>query len=188
VYEDAVTALRRGDAVVLPTDTVYGIAVATSVPGATARIFEIKERPTTVPLPVLVADEEQALAIAEVDDVASELMARFWPGGLTIVLPRRPSFTADLGGVDDATVGVRVPAHRVAVELARQVGPLATTSANLHGRPTPPTAAEVAAELGPGVAVVIDGGRCDGAPSTVVRVVDGAVDVLREGAVDVSRG
>jgi L-threonylcarbamoyladenylate synthase len=183
VHEDAVAALRAGEPVVLPTDTVYGIAVAVAVPGATARIFEIKERPTTVPLPVLVADEAQAREIAEVGPLAAELMERFWPGGLTIVLPRRASFTADLGGEDATTDGLRVPAHPVPVDLARRVGPLATTSANLHGRPTAPTAREVAAELGAGVAVVIDGGRCDGAPSTVVRVEDGAIEVLRQGAV-----
>jgi L-threonylcarbamoyladenylate synthase len=183
VHEEAVAALRGGGAVVVPTDTVYGVAVAANVAGATDRLFVIKERPTTVPLPVLVADRAQAEEIAEVPPIAAALMARHWPGGLTIVLPRRPSFVVDLGGEDDATVGVRVPAHPVPVDLARRVGPLATTSANRHGRPTPPTAAEVAAELGSGVAVVIDGGRCDGAPSTVVRVVEDRVEVLRQGSV-----
>jgi len=176
-----VDALRRGEVVVLPTDTVYGVAVAASVPGATARLFAVKDRPTDVALPVLVADEAQARTIAEVSPVAEGLMRAHWPGGLTIVLPRRAGFDADLGGRDPSTVGVRVPAHDVPRELARKVGPLVTTSANRHGQPTPPTAEEVRAVLD--VAVVIDGGRCEGAPSTVVRVDGDTVEILRQGAV-----
>lgn len=183
MQDAAVAALRRGEAIVLPTDTVYGIAVSASVPGATSRIFEVKERPSTVPLAVLVADEAQARTVVEVSDLAAELMARHWPGGLTIVLPRRAGFTADLGGIGASTVGVRVPAHAVPVELAREVGPLATTSANRHGRPTPRTADGVVVELGDGIAVVIDGGTCDGAPSTVVAVRGDEIELLRRGAV-----
>jgi L-threonylcarbamoyladenylate synthase len=186
MLDAAVAALRRGQAIVVPTDTVYGIAVATAVPGATARIFAIKERPTTVALPVLVADEAQARTIAEVSPAAAALMARHWPGALTIVLPRRPTFDVDLGGTDASSVGVRVPDHPIPVALARQVGPLATTSANRHGRPTPVTAAEVRAELGAGIEVVIDGGPCDGAPSTVVSVVGDEIRILRHGAVVVT--
>jgi tRNA threonylcarbamoyl adenosine modification protein (Sua5/YciO/YrdC/YwlC family) len=110
-------------------------------------------------------------------------MQRHWPGGLTIVLPRRGGFDVDLGGTDQTTVGVRVPDHHVVVALARRVGPLAVTSANRHGRPTPPTAAEVKTELG--IDVAVDGGRCDGTPSTVVAVIDGVVEILRQGAVTV---
>ena len=182
---EAVAALGRGEAVVVPTDTVYGLAVASIVPGATAKLFAIKGRPTGVALPVLVADEAQARTIAAVSPRAAELMARHWPGALTIVLPRLPDFQADLGGLDTSTVGVRVAAHPVPVALARAVGPLATTSANRHGRPTPLTAEDVVAELGVAVAVVIDGGRCDGAPSTVVSVVGDTIEVLRRGAITV---
>jgi tRNA threonylcarbamoyl adenosine modification protein (Sua5/YciO/YrdC/YwlC family) len=183
MLEEAVDALLAGEVVVVPTDTVYGVAVALAVPGATRAIFELKERPADVPLPVLVADEAQARELAVVSPRAAALMAEHWPGALTIVLPRAPGFDADLGGRDATTVGLRVPAHDVPRELARRVGPLATTSANLHGRPTPPTADEVRSELA--VRVVIDGGRCDGAPSTVVRVDGDDVVVLRQGAVTV---
>lgn len=184
MLDEAVDALLRGEVIVVPTDTVYGVAVAASVPGATAQLFAVKERPADVPLPVLVADEEQARTVAEVSPAAASLMAAYWPGGLTIVLPRRAGFDVDLGGVDDGTVGVRVPDHDVPRELARRVGPLVTTSANRHGRPTPATAAEVAAELR--VAIVLDGGRCEGAPSTVVRVDGESISVLRPGAVTVA--
>jgi L-threonylcarbamoyladenylate synthase len=185
MHEEAVAALRRGEVIVLPTDTVYGVAVAAGVEGATAELFRIKARPETVALPVLVADVTQARSIAQVGAVEAALMDRFWPGGLTIVLPRRSDFVADLGGTDATTVGVRVPAHPIPIALARAVGPLVTTSANRHGRPTPKTAGAVATELGHGIAVVIDGGPCRGAPSTVVRVVGDDVEVLRQGAVDV---
>src|SRR5205085_5791936 len=146
--DDAVAALLRGEVVVVPTDTVYGVAVAASVAGATARLFEVKARPTDVALPVLVADEEQARTIAEVPPRAAELMAAHWPGGLTIVLPRRAEFDVDLGGTDPSTVGVRVPDPDVPRELARRVGPLVTPSANRHGQPTPAPADEVPRQLG----------------------------------------
>jgi len=180
VLDEAVAALERGEAIVIPTDTVYGVA---ALPAHTARLFAVKERPTDVALPVLCADLDQVREIAEVPARAADLAAAHWPGGLTIVLPRTAGFDADLGGTDPSTVGVRVPAHDVPRELARRVGPLVTTSANLHGRPTPATAADAAAELG--VTVFVDGGVLDGAPSTVVRVAGENVEILRQGAVTV---
>lgn len=176
----AEAALRRGEAIVIPTDTVYGVAC---LPAFTARLFEVKGRPTDVALPVLVADRPQAETVATFSPRAAELADRHWPGGLTLVLPRAAGFDADLGGTDTATVGVRVPDHDVPRELARRVGPLVTTSANRHGRPTPATAADAAAELG--VAVWLDGGVLGGAPSTVVRVLGESVEILRQGAVAV---
>jgi L-threonylcarbamoyladenylate synthase len=181
----AITALRAGEVVVVPTDTVYGIAVDPSRPGATDRLFALKDRPTDVPLPILAADADQALSLAaEVPPVARRFADAFWPGGLTIVLPRRAGLGYDLGGADDATIGVRVPDHEVPRALALAVGPLATTSANLHGRPTPETAAGVATELA-GVAVVLDGGRCAGAASTVVVCTDDGWRVVREGRIGI---
>ena len=183
--DDAIAALRAGDVVAIPTDTVYGIAVDPTRPGATDRLFAIKERPSDVAIPILAADTEQAFALAaEVPRVARQLAEAFWPGGLTIVLPRRPGLGLDLGGPDDATIGVRVPDHEVPRALARAVGPLATTSANRHGRPTPETVDGVSAEL-TGIAVVLDGGRCAGAPSTVVVCAGDGWRVVREGRIGV---
>jgi L-threonylcarbamoyladenylate synthase len=181
---EAVAALLAGQPVVLPTDTVYGLAVDPSRPGATERLFTIKERPTDAALPVLAADLDQAFALADHVPAAARLLAeRFWPGGLTLVIPRKASVRFDLGGMDDETIGVRVPDHPVPLGIAAQVGPIAATSANLHGRPTPETAAEVVAELGDRVSIVIDGGRCAGSASTVVSCTDAAVTILREGRV-----
>jgi L-threonylcarbamoyladenylate synthase len=182
--DEATEALKAGHPVVIPTDTVYGVAVDPSCPGATDRLFEVKERPTDAALPVLAADRDQAFALTQgMPDAARRLAERFWPGALTLVLPRRPSVDFDLGGLDDRTIGVRVPDHDVVRALAARVGPLAATSANLHRRPTPDTAEGVLAELGGSVALILDGGRCDGAPSTVVSCTSDGVHVLREGRI-----
>lgn len=177
-------ALLAGRVVVLPTDTVYGVAAAISVPGATAALFSVKQRPVDVALPVLCADEDQARSLAgELPPGAEQLMATCWPGPLTVVVPRRAELNLDLGGPDDTTIGLRVPAAEVVRTIARAVGPLACTSANRHGEPTPATAAAVAAALGSGVAAVVDGGTLGGAPSTVVAWHEGRPRILREGAV-----
>lgn len=182
--EAAVGALRAGEVIVIPTDTVYGLAVDATRAGGTGRLFALKARPLDVAIPVLAADADQAFALAaEVPPAARRLAAELWPGGLTIVVPRRPGLGIDLGGPDDATIGLRVPDHDVPRALAARVGPLATTSANRHGEPTPVTAGEVAAVFGDGIGVVLDGGACAGAPSTVVVCTGAAVRVVREGAV-----
>jgi L-threonylcarbamoyladenylate synthase len=180
--DEAVAALREGLVVVIPTDTVYGVAADPFRPGATSRLFEAKGRPTRVQLPVLVDSIEQAESVATVDERARGLMERFWPGGLTVVVRRRPGVDLELGD-DTGTVGLRCPDHPVARRLCADVGPLATTSANLHGGATPPTAGEVAALFGDAVAAVVDGGRCEGRPSTVVDCTGTDVVLLREGTV-----
>jgi L-threonylcarbamoyladenylate synthase len=182
--DEAAAALVEGRVVALPTDTVYGLAVDAFHPGATERLFAAKRRPHDVDLPVLVAspDDVQRLA-ADVPPFARALMDRWWPGPLTLVLRRRPHLDVDLGARHD-TVGVRCPASDVVRELAARIGPLATTSANRHGEPTPATALGVAAVFEDGeVAVVVDGGPCGGTPSTVLDVTDGEPRILREGAI-----
>ncbi|TMM14230.1 MAG: threonylcarbamoyl-AMP synthase [Actinobacteria bacterium] len=179
----ALQALEAGRVVALPTDTVYGLGVDPFRPGASDRLFAIKRRPRTVDLPLLVAGADQVLTVATaVPPIAARLMGRYWPGPLTLVLPRRPDLAADLGD-DEATVGVRCPDHEVPLMLCRRRGPLVTTSANLHGQPTLTTAAEVEAALGEALAVVLDGGPCAGEPSTVVDCTGEAPKCLREGRI-----
>jgi tRNA threonylcarbamoyl adenosine modification protein (Sua5/YciO/YrdC/YwlC family) len=181
--KEAAEALRGGHSVALPTDTVYGLAVDPSVLGATDRLFEAKHRPHDVDLPVLVADVAQAMSLATaVPEPAITLMNRLWPGALTLVIPRALDLAADLGE-DDATIGVRCPDHPVPRALCATVGPLATTSANLHGEPTLESAERVAEVFGDSVAVVLDGGRCAGAPSTVVDCTGFEPKLLREGCI-----
>jgi L-threonylcarbamoyladenylate synthase len=180
---EAVRALGQGRPVGLPTDTVYGLAADPFRPGATDRVFAAKRRPRDVSVPLLVSGVEQALSVATaVPDLALELMARYWPGALTIVIPARAGLGADLGD-DDLTVGVRCPAHPVPLALCAAVGPLATTSANRHGEPPMTTAQEVAGAFGDEVPVVLDGGVCTGSPSTVVDCTGPELKLLREGRI-----
>jgi tRNA threonylcarbamoyl adenosine modification protein (Sua5/YciO/YrdC/YwlC family) len=180
----AVEALRSGAVVAIPTDTVYGLAVDPTRPGATDALFALKGRPTSVDLPVLVGSVEQAEALTAEPGFSGgtrALAERFWPGALTIVVPRRPGLTWTLGA-HAATIGLRVPGHDVARGLCAEVGALATTSANLHGEPPCTDADEVERSFGSSI-LVVDGGRCAGAPSTVVSMLGPAPQCLREGAV-----
>jgi tRNA threonylcarbamoyl adenosine modification protein (Sua5/YciO/YrdC/YwlC family) len=174
--DKAIDLLARGEVVAIPTDTVYGLAVALHVPGATAALFALKERPTDVALPVLIPDPGDAGAYAT---FAVDL-TDYWPGALTIVGERTAlSADWDLGG-DAATVGLRCPDDMQIRRIASAVGPLVTTSANKHGRPPCTTAEEVVAALGPDVPV-LDGGTRNGEPSTVIDATTDPVQVLREG-------
>ena len=179
----AAAVLRAGGLAGVPTDTVYGLAADPFRAGATDRLFKLKGRPRSVELPVLVASVPQALELAtNVPAAAARLMARYWPGALTVVLPRRPELNADLG-MDDETIGLRCPAHPVPRALCADVGPLATTSANRHGSPPATTATEVIEALGSALDIVLDGGTCAGRPSTVVDCTGEEPRLLREGAV-----
>ena len=179
----AVRALDEGQLVVLPTDTVYGVGARGDVPGATVRLFEAKRRPRGLTLPVLAADAGQAWAVAVPDDRARRMAARFWPGPLTLVLPRTEVAEGwDLGEARN-TVGVRVPAHGVSQVLLRLTGSLPVTSANLSGEPTPPDCGEVRAVLGDAVAVYLCAGPGGGAASTVLDLTGPSPRLLREGAI-----
>ncbi len=179
----AAAALREGDIIGVPTDTVYGLAADPWHSGASDRLFLVKGRPRNVELPVFVADADQARELTtSLTEGAIRLMETFWPGPLTIVLPRRPDLEADLGE-DDATIGLRCPDHPVPRSLCRQFGPYATTSANRHGSAPAITAAQVAEEL-TGVQLVLDGGRCEGQPSTVIDATGQTPRLLRAGALD----
>jgi L-threonylcarbamoyladenylate synthase len=184
IVDEIGAALRGGQVVALPTDTVYGLAALPGVDGATAGLFALKGRSADVPLAVLCADADAALGLAApgaVDDQVQRIAGRLWPGPLTLVLPRRPGLGYALGQPAD-TVGVRCPDHPLLLALAAAVGPIATTSANLHRQPTPATAAGVADVFGAELHLVVDGGPCSGIPSTVVEATGDGWRVLREGA------
>lgn len=164
-------ALRAGAAIVLPTDTVYGLA---ALPDHVDQLYRLKGRPDSVPIAVLIESVEQARTLVRVPAAAERVAAALWPGPLTLVLE-----TLD----GQSTLGVRCPDHQFVRELARRVGPLSTTSANRHGEVTPPTAAAAAAALDGVVALVIDGGPCHGVASTVVDACDETLTILREGPI-----
>lgn len=181
-YDEAVAEVTAGRPVVVPTDTVYGLVALVTDAAAVDRIFDLKARPDDKAMAVLVGSIDQAGLLAELDDRFRRLAAAFWPGALTVVAPRRPGLSLWLGGTG-ATVGLRCPASDFVLRLAAQVGPLAATSANRHGRPTPVTATAVAEQFAEAELVVIDGGACRGHPSTVVDVTDTALAVIRDGPV-----
>ncbi|HEC22482.1 MAG TPA: threonylcarbamoyl-AMP synthase, partial [Chloroflexi bacterium] len=154
-------------------------------PEAVAALYAVKKRPAGRAIPVLLADVEDVHRVArEVPEIARRLMARFWPGPLTIALPKRPEVPEIVSSLP--TVGVRIPDHEGTRAIIRRCGGgLAVTSANLSGQPSPLTAQEAVAQLGEGVALVLDGGPCPGGvPSTVVDVSRGVLRVVRAGPLD----
>ncbi|MFT4913216.1 MAG: L-threonylcarbamoyladenylate synthase [Brevundimonas sp.] len=183
---EAADALRAGQLVILPTETVYGLAADAASPDAVAAIFEAKGRPRFNPLIAHVADAVEAERIGVFDDRARALAAAFWPGPLTLVVPVRDrDRVCDLARAGLDSVAIRVPGHRRARDvIAAFGGPVVAPSANRSGRPSPTTYADAVEETGSSAAAAIDGGDCAvGVESTVVSVLDGRVALLRPGAV-----
>ncbi|HEY1448932.1 MAG TPA: L-threonylcarbamoyladenylate synthase [Caulobacteraceae bacterium] len=183
---EAVRALAAGRLVILPTETVYGLAADAANGAAVARLYEAKGRPRFNPLIAHVADLEAAFRIAELDHRARVLAGAFWPGPLTIVAPARSDcLVVDLARAGLDTVAVRVPAHPLArLVLEAFGGPVAAPSANRSGRPSPTTLADAVGETGEAAAMTLDGGPCRiGLESTVVALLDGPPRLLRPGAV-----
>lgn len=185
---EAVDVLRRGGIVALPTDTVYGIAVAVSTPGGIERLFAAKRRPPDKGIMLLLDDAAQAPDAGMMTPAATALAEAGWPGGLTVVVPQRPDvrWPAVLTGGAE-TIGLRVPDHDAPRALARGVGPLPTTSANVSGLPEAMDAAAIVEQLGDAVDLVLDGGPAHGGPaSTVVDCTGSLPRILRVGAIPVA--
>jgi L-threonylcarbamoyladenylate synthase len=182
----AAQLLRAGELVAFPTETVYGLGGDATSETAVARIFAAKGRPRFNPLIVHVPGLAEAEPLAAFDERACEAARRFWPGPLTLVLPRRPDGGLSLlAGAGLDTVALRAPAHRVARQLLRAAGkPIAAPSANRSGRVSPTNAAHVAGEFDAGVAVILDGGACPiGLESTILDLTGAVPVLLRPGGV-----
>jgi L-threonylcarbamoyladenylate synthase len=179
----ALEILNRGGLVAFPTDTVYGVgALAFNAP-AVESIYAAKDRPIEKAIPILISGPEDLDKVtADVPPIAAKLAARFWPGPLTLVVPKHP----DLPDVVSTapTVGVRVPDHPLARALLRAAGPMAVTSANISGEANPRTAEEVSRQLNGRIPLILDGGETPGGiPSTVVNCLGTEPVILREGPV-----
>jgi L-threonylcarbamoyladenylate synthase len=174
----AVERLRAGAVIAFPTDTLYAVAARAADPIAVARLYEIKERPSAQPMVWLVLDRAQVERFAVVSAPAAELMARHWPGPLTLVLPARMAS-------DGPTIAVRAPDQDVALALLRTLGePIASSSANPAGQPPPVDADQVIAGLGDRLDLVLDGGPCRiGQPSTILDLSGATPHILRQGAI-----
>jgi L-threonylcarbamoyladenylate synthase len=184
----AAKAVRAGRLVVLPTDTVYGIGCDAFSSTAVRSLLAAKNRGPDMPVPVLVGSWSTIDGLVlGVPNAARELIEAFWPGGLSLVLPHAPSLSWDLG-TTRGTVMLRMPLHPVALELLRDVGPMAVSSANVSGSPPAAAAGEAQEQLGEKVAVYLDGGP-SGEPiaSTVVDLTGDDPRVLREGAVSTAQ-
>jgi L-threonylcarbamoyladenylate synthase len=186
---EAESALRRGELVVLPTDTVYGVAAEAFDPVAVDRLLKAKGQGRDMPPSVLVGTVRAAMALVmDVADTGTDLIDEFWPGGLTLVCRSSPTLVWDLGETK-GTVAVRMPLHHVALDLLKKTGPLAVSSAkSAAGTSMPTTAAEAEAQLGDAVAVYLDAGPCPGdVPSTIVDLTGSVPRLLRRGVIPVER-
>ena len=189
LIEHAADRLRAGGLVAFPTETVYGLGADAMNPDAVARVYEIKRRPTRSPLIVHVADEDMARSVAEVwPDDASAIAGAFWPGPVSIIVPRADRLPEVVTG-GGATVAIRCPDHPMALALIRALGgPLVAPSANLSGELSPTRAEHVRASFTEDEVLVLDGGPCEsGIESTVVSVVDRPARVLRRGVISADR-
>ncbi|TYB47771.1 L-threonylcarbamoyladenylate synthase [Actinomadura chibensis] len=185
---EAFSAVRRGELIVLPTDTVYGVGVDAFVAPAVEKLLEAKGRGREMPPPVLVGSVRAATALVEdLGTYGQDLIDEFWPGALTLVCRSNPNLVWDLGDTK-GTVALRMPMHELAVELLKETGPLAVSSANLSGRPAARDAAEAEKMLGDAVSVYLDGGVSGNTePSTIVDLTGSVPRLLRAGAVPVDK-
>lgn len=184
----AASAVRRGALIVIPTDTVYGIGADAFSPEAVGKLLRAKGRGRDMPVPVLVASRDALYAVADrLPEEARQLVDAFWPGALTLVLRHTPHLAWDLGDAR-GTVAVRMPDHPIALEVLRETGPMAVSSANRSGMPAATDAEQAQRELGDSVDVYLDAGPCSGSePSTIVDVTGGTPRVLRRGAISTER-
>ncbi|MBB5777854.1 L-threonylcarbamoyladenylate synthase [Nonomuraea jabiensis] len=185
---EAAAAVRRGELVVLPTDTVYGIGADAFTPAAVTALLDAKGRGREMPPPVLVGTVRAATAL--IDDLGpygQDLIDAFWPGPLTLVCKANRALSWDLGETK-GTVAVRMPLHPVALDLLKETGPMAVSSANRSGAPAATTAEEAQEQLGDSVEVYLDGGKTtDNTPSTILDLTTAVPRLLRRGAIPVEK-
>lgn len=184
----AIEAVKGGELVVLPTDTVYGLGADAFTAHAVTSLLNAKGRGRDVPPPVLVGSRHTLDGLVfSLPRTARDLVEAFWPGALTIVVQHSPTLQWDLGETG-GTVAVRMPLHPVAIELLRETGPMAVSSANKHGQPPATTAEEAREQLEYAVRVYLEAGPCpDPVPSTIVDVTGDVPRVLRGGAIPLEK-
>lgn len=184
--QQALKVLRAGGLVAFPTDTVYGLGALAFDGKAVESIYIAKDRPAEKAIPILIADVDDLEKVAiNIPDMARRFASRFWPGPLTLVVPKNPNLPEAVSAT--ATVAVRVPDYAVARALLRAAGPMAVTSANISGQPSPVTAEDVFAQLGGRIELIIDGGKTPGGlPSTLVDCTGNGPIILRDGPISMT--
>ena len=181
--ETALDQLTEGEIVAFPTDTVYGLGANAFYSPGIIKLFEAKGRDANKAIAVLIGDNGHLDLLTDfLSASARKLIEHFWPGGLTIVVPKKKDLPELLSA--GSSIGIRMPNHNIALELLNKFGPLATTSANLSGKNNPHNAGDVMNQLNGRVPLILDGGRCPGGvPSTVVDCSTDEVRILRPGAI-----
>jgi len=179
----ALSLFRDGDIVAFPTDTVYGLGTDPFQASGIIKLFEAKGRDSNKAIAILIGSVEQAQLVTDhMTDLAIRLCEVFWPGGLTVIVPRKNNLPELISNTD--RIGIRMPNHPLALEMLKTFGPLATTSANLSGKPDAVTAKDVYDQLNGRVPLILDGGKCrGGVPSTVIDCSGSEPIILREGPV-----
>jgi L-threonylcarbamoyladenylate synthase len=177
----AIYALRKGNIIVYPTDTLYGLGADIYNDKAVRKVFKIKKRPLTNPLSVAVSDFTELEKIAEIDERTQQLVKKFMPGKLTLILKKKESISDIITSSLDK-VAIRIPNNKIALEILTRFGPITATSANIHGLKTPYIINDINMQLKENVAVYLDNGRLEGQPSTIVDLTDKKVKIVREGA------
>ena len=183
----ALHVLNKGGLVAFPTDTVYGLGTLAFDGKAVESIYLAKDRPIEKAIPVLIGDDADLDKVSNgVTDIVRTLASRYWPGPLTIIVTKKPTLPESVSATQ--TVGVRVPDHPVAQALLRSTGPMAVTSANISGQPSPSTAQEVFEQLKGRIHLIVDGGKTPGGvPSTLVDCTGSEIKVLREGPISLQK-
>jgi L-threonylcarbamoyladenylate synthase len=188
IIQRAISILLNGGALAYPTETIYGLGAKYDDEPAVKRLYDLKNRPREKTIPLLVGSVEQLSVLAEyVNDTAADLISRFWPGPLTLILRARDGLSSYI--TSDGRVAVRIPGESFALQLVRSAGfPITATSANISGRPPARNAGMVASYFSAGLDLIIDGGESQTAlPSTIVDVTEETAIVLREGAIKLSQ-
>ncbi|MGW0804986.1 L-threonylcarbamoyladenylate synthase [Nonomuraea sp. NPDC002799] len=185
---EAAAAVRRGELVVLPTDTVYGIGADAFTASAVTALLDAKGRGRDMPPPVLVGTVRAATALTDdLGPYGQDLIDAFWPGPLTLVCKANRALSWDLGDTK-GTVAIRMPLHPVALDLLKETGPMAVSSANRSGAPAATTAEDAEEQLGESIAVCLDGGKtADNTPSTILDLTSAVPRLLRRGAISVEK-
>jgi L-threonylcarbamoyladenylate synthase len=182
----ALIALRAGGLVAFPTDTVYGVGALAFDGKAVESIYTAKDRPIEKAIPILIGDLDDLEKVGmNIPEMAHILVSRFWPGPLTVLVPKRPTLPEAVSAT--STVGVRIPDHDIARALLRLAGPMAVTSANISGQPSPTTAEEVCEQLGGRIDLIVDGGKTPGGmPSTLVDCTSEKPVIVRDGPISLN--
>jgi len=175
--------IANGNLIVYPSETVYGIGANIFDEAAIKKVFVAKNRPFDMPLSVGVADKEMVSTIAEIDEHAEKLIDRFMPGPLTIIMKKKDC-VSDIVTSNSRKVGIRIPDHPAAIQIIKKTGPIVATSANLHSKPDPVTMEEAMEDLGEAVSAYVDSGKCLlGKPSTIIWLMNGEIEIIRQGAI-----